>query len=178
MTDVGTIGATDFREVLAVDSIPPEGWRGVIEAPQDALAAIAMRIGAPKLLHLRGEFEVTPVARAVRLSGVVDAALERVCVASLETIDEVVHEPFEITFSGETEDGDIVELDLTEDAPEPLEDGRIDLAETLVQQLVLAMAPYPRKAGAASLADEYGGSEPASPFEILKTAIAGAGEQG
>lgn len=178
MTKAVTTEATDFHEDLAAHSILPEGWRGVIEAPQGALVEIAARIGAPRLLHLRGEFEAFPAAGAIRISGVVDAALERVCVASLEIVDEVVREPFEITFAEEAEDADAAELDLAEDAPEPLRDGRINLAETLIQQLVLAMAPYPRKPGAAALADEFGAAEIASPFEILKTAIAGEGKQG
>lgn len=178
MTEAAPPGAAEFHDELAVRSIPPEGWRGVIEAPQGALATIAARIGAPRLLHLRGELEARPAAGAIRLSGIVDAALERVCVASLEMVDEAICEPFEITFMEEADNADAAELDIAEDAPEPLEDGRIDLAETLIQQLILAMAPYPRKPGAASLADNFGGAETGSPFEILKTAIAGEGEQG
>lgn len=177
MTSADKSQGADFRMVVPIDSIPPEGWRGTIEAPAAALAQIAARIHAPKLIRLRSEVELRPVASGFRLSGVLDAALVRECVVSLEAVDEIINETFEITFSKSADAETVIDLDPDADAPEPLEESLLDLAEILVQQLVLAMDPYPRKPGATSLADSFGGAERTSPFEILKSTIAGTDEQ-
>ncbi len=167
-----------FRELLRIDSIPPEGWRGIVEAPPAARAVIARRLDVPEVVRLRGDFELHRIAVGVRLSGVLDAALVRQCVVSLEPVGEAVREAFAITFSGGAGAGGAVVLDPDAEEPEPLAGDSLDLADILIQQLSLAMDPYPRKPGAVPPAGEYGEAGPASPFEALKSKIAGGGERG
>lgn len=167
-----------FRELVRVESVPPEGWRGTIEAPPEALAGVARRLRVPKVIRLRGAFELYPMTRGLRLSGVLDAALVRECVASLEPVDEVIHEAFAITFSGDAWAGGAVDLDPEAEEPEPLTGDTLDLADILIQQLSLAMVPYPRKPGGAAPHGDFGEARPASPFDVLKSKIAGGGEQG
>lgn len=167
-----------FRELVRVDSIPPEAWRGTIEAPPGALAGIARRLGIPEVIRLRGTFELYPMAQGLRLSGFLDAALVRECVASLQAVDEVIHETFTITFSGDAGTRRAIDLDPEAEEPEPLTGDALDLADILIQQLSLAMAPYPRKPGAPAPGGDPGEAGPASPFDALKSKIAGTGEQG
>lgn len=167
-----------FSEFVRVDSIPPEGWRATIEAPPGALAGIARRLGIPEVVRLRGTFALYPMARGLRLAGLLDAALVRECVASLEPVDEIIHEPFTITFSGDAGAGGAIDLDPEAEEPEPLSGDALDLADILIQQLSLAMAPYPRKPGTGAPGGDPGEAGPASPFGVLKSKIAGGGEQG
>ena len=57
------------------------------------------------------------------------------------------------------------------DAPEYHGGDMLDLGEMLVQQLSLAMAAFPRKEGAESLAEAYAPPENTSPFAALKGAF-------
>jgi hypothetical protein len=50
------------------------------------------------------------------------------------------------------------------DAPDVHEGALIDVGELLVQQLSLAMDPFPRKAGAPSLVDQFGAQHEESPL--------------
>ena len=167
-----------FQQILRLDEIPPNGWRGVVEAPANALSDIAERIDAPEVIRLRSEIELHKTARGLSVSGTLDAALVRECVASLEPFEEAINEPFELQFTRSAEPDAHGEAEIDPDAPEPLTGDSIDLADLLIQQLSLAMAPFPRKPGAASLAEKFAPPQSISPFEALKSKIAEDGEQG
>lgn len=179
-----TSNISAFSEIIPLDAVIPDGWRGEVEAGPAARESVAQRLSVPEVLHLRGSFELSPVSNGVRVAGRIDAALSRQCVVSLETMTETVDEHFEITFlksadaREEIDAGGAVEIDPDEDAPEPLAGESLDLAEILIQQLSLAMVPYPRKPGARL--PEAARDEPlrASPFAVLKDKIARGGEQG
>lgn len=55
-----------------------------------------------------------------------------------------------------------------EEAPEEIDSPRYDLCVPLLEELVLAIDPYPRKEGAAFAAPEDAASAPESPFAALK----------
>ena len=167
-----------FQQIHRLDEIPPNGWRGIVEAPKSALAEIARRIDAPEVIRLRGEIELHKTAQGLSVSGTLDSALVRECVASLEPFEETIKEPFELQFAHSAEPEGHGETEIDPDAPEPLTGDSIDLADLLIQQLSLAMAPFPRKPGAASLAEKFAPPQSISPFEALKSKIAEDGEQG
>ncbi len=82
---------------------------------------------------------------------------------TLESFDALILETFRVLFiraGTETED-----LDPEADDEIPYEDDVIDLGEASVEQLALALDPYPRKPGAELPADVSGG--PLSPFAAL-----------
>jgi len=125
-----------------------------------------------------------PIQAGATISGSIQASLVRECVASLEEMDEKVTFDFEITFDRTAPDvSDLSEEALADlglekslellEGPEPLEGDLIDIGELMVQQLSLAMDPFPRKEGAQSLSELYGTVEETSPFAILKRAITG-----
>lgn len=157
------------RDVVVVDSIPPQGLDIEIEAGPLERAAIATRLAVPNVIRLKGAFALALTARGVDVDATMDAAVTRECVASLEPFEEPIFETFRLSFVREGAPPAEVEID--EETPEPLEGDAIDLGEILIQQLSLAMDPYPRKPGARSLATEYAPEAKVSPFAGLKAAL-------
>ncbi|HXI87938.1 MAG TPA: hypothetical protein VNH64_10800, partial [Parvularculaceae bacterium] len=94
-----------FLEV-AVDELPSQGARFHLNANGDAQRSIAERLEVPAVKRLSGEFHLTPTRDGVRLVGMLDATLVRQCVMSLEPLEEVVAETFEIEFSRGADDAD------------------------------------------------------------------------
>lgn len=159
---------TAFSKVISLDDMPLPGFDWRIEADEAARKAIAERLQIPEVTRLAGELHVMRNSDGIDLSGRLGATLQRLCVASLEPMEETVSEAFEIRFSTDAEPGGDIDVD----APEPFPEEGLDLAEILVQQLALAMAPYPHKEGVRPLAEDYGGSGHVSPFDALKGAFA------
>lgn len=154
------------HEIILIENITPQGAHVELEADVGTREAIANRLGVPGVVALKGAFEVSKSAGGVEVEGTIDAIVRRECVASLEIFDEKVRETFEIRFARGGSGGAEIEID--EETPEPLEGDTIDLGEILIQQLSLALDPYPRKPGAASLADAYAPEAKISPFSDLK----------
>ena len=69
-----------------------------------------------------------------------------------------------------------VEVSIDDDAPDPIEDGRIDLGQYAIEQLALTLDPFPRKPGAEFVQPP----EPVeiSPFAVLKAFKAPDDSQG
>lgn len=157
------------HEIVAIENIPPQGLHVEIEAGPAERAAIAERLGVPGVVRLRGVFDVAKSVAGIDVEATIDAAVTRECVASLEPFDEIIAESFSLTFSrGAAASG---EIEIDEGTPEPLEGETLDLGEILIQQLSLAMDPYPRKPGAGSLAQAYAPADRVSPFADLKTKL-------
>ena len=86
---------------------------------------------------------------------------------SLEPLPVQVDERFSVDLVEAAEpETDEIEVSLDDNAPDVIEDGRIDLGQYAVEQLALALDPFPRKPGAEFVQPE----EPAeiSPFAVLK----------
>ena len=141
-----------------------------MKRPRQPFLSIARRLEIPAVRRLAGEISMKPTAAGVSLNGELDALFSRVCVRSLEPMDEAIRETFAIDFARDGAEAGGAE-DLDHEAPEPLEGETLDIAEILVQQAALAMDPYPRRDDA-----EIDGpaADPAdvSPFAVLKGAIA------
>ena len=67
---------------------------------------------------------------------------------------------------GEEDEGEI-DLELDDDSPDQIEDGRLDLGQYAVEQLALSLDPFPRKPGAVFEQPKEPGE--ISPFAVLKT---------
>ena len=167
MTDNGAV--PELSKEVELSSLGAGGKLFPLQADDEACARIAKRLGIPRVKSLAGEIRLSATKKDIKATGVVRAELVRECVASLEEMDEAVDEAFELEF-------------LREEDPEQLQDGReewelpevhegeiFDVGELLVQQLSLAMDPFPRKEGARSLAEDYGVEAESSPFAVLKS---------
>lgn len=161
-----------FALPVTLSAVPAQGQTFDLAAEPAALAAIAERLAIPAAERLSGRIFIAPEPGGFRLSGRVSATLSRVCVVTLAPLAEVVDEPFDLRFASAGAADDAVDLTLDEDSPEPLDGDSLDIAEILVQQLALAMSPYPRRPDASFEAAEFGESLEKSPFAVLKGAIA------
>ena len=138
---------------VVVADLEEDGLRTTIEAGEAERNEIARVVGLRDLPKLSAEFELTPLGHdEVRLVGQVTAVVGQTCVVTLDRVENTVSEPVNLVFapagpiaeSPEQDEGD----EPAEDPPEPIVNGRIDLAKLAVEFLILGIDPYPRKAGA------------------------------
>jgi len=95
----------------------------------------------------------------IHLQGTLRAKVAQECVITLEPVEADIEEAFEAFYSEAPRDDENVESDMTlEDElwPEPVVEGRIDVGEAVIQQLGVALDPYPKKANAELHKSEFG----------------------
>lgn len=139
-------------------------------APDEAVRAkIAKALDLASLDAFVADLTVKPADNAgYRITGRVRASAVQTCGITLEPMPVEIDERFSVDLAEAVEtpeDGEI-EVSLDEDAPDLIEDGRIDLGQYAVEQLALQLDPFPRKPGAEFVQPE----EPVeiSPFAVLK----------
>jgi uncharacterized metal-binding protein YceD (DUF177 family) len=146
-----------WRVPVAVAQIPETGLHRDIEADQAVRDAVADVGGLREVLSAQAAFDVTPQSGGrFHVAGHVRARIGQICVVTLEEIENDIDEPVDLIFAPPEqipqmaalvdeaeEDGEDVP-----DPPEPIENGMIDLGRVATDALLLAVDPYPRKAGA------------------------------
>lgn len=162
--------APEFSVEIDLNALGRSGKQYRPAASAEECAKVAARLAVIAVQSLEGEVRLTATKSEIHAAGVVRAKLIRECVASLEPMEEIVDEDFNIDFirqaPAEIEENGLDGEDLA--GPELHEGDIFDVGELLVQQLSLAMAAFPRKSGATSLAEEYGRSGADSPFAELQ----------
>lgn len=161
---------------IDVASVPEDGAQWRLIADDLARAAVAERLQIVAVEALYATFDITPlIGGGLRAKGAIDAGLKRICVVTDEPFTEQVAETFILRI---LDDEAALSDDPHPDDPdmEVAEDGRIDLSEVAIQQLSVAMAPYPRGPEAdrqmAEMESTLGQSDaesgaPTSPFSAL-----------
>ena len=147
-------GEISWTVAVAVSDVQDARLRVAIEANEAERAEIARVAGLRELQRLAAEFELTALGGGeVRAEGRVCAVVGQTCVVTLEPVENAIEEPVNLLFtpSAAITESTIDEQhdSLAEDPPEPIIDGKIDLAKTAVEFLILGIDPYPRKPGAA-----------------------------
>lgn len=160
-----------FSRIVEIASLDPDGADYVIEPNEAEREAIAGRLDIPALKELRGAFKLTPIRGRVNVLLLIEAEAVRSCVVSLEPMAETIREYVEMQFSRAFEETESDEAQEDGIFREPLIDDQIDLGELLTQHLSLSLAPYPRREGAKSLAENFRDATSASPFSVLKGLI-------
>jgi uncharacterized metal-binding protein YceD (DUF177 family) len=142
------------------------GGEQVVEATAAEREAIAARLHIPGVLALRCRFDFARAGAGGTLAahGLLQARVVQECVVSLEPFEADVTEAFSVRF---------VPPGLESGDDDPLSDdelvyqgGVIDLGEAAVEQLALALDPFPRRPGAA-LPEAEPEQEAANPFAVL-----------
>ena len=160
------ITTPEYSFEISLDDLGKTPKRYRLSANESELKNIARRLETPSIEKLDGDMEVRATKTVIYVEGSLSASLIRECVASLELMDEQVAETFELEFSRVTPADEVDAFDL--EAPEVIEGDMLDLGELLVQQLSLAMDPFPRKPDTPSLAEAYAPPENVSPFAELQ----------
>lgn len=153
-----------------------------IEADADERARLARRFGLQAIDRLVADARLRRVraGRVLEVTGSLAADVVQVCVVTLEAFPARVTEAFRSLYDLDSRAATMAapaadELDLdpeSDDAVEPLVDGRVDVGELVAQHLSLALEPYPRAPGVAfaGFDDEEPVEDGApTPFQILDT---------
>ncbi|NBB51643.1 DUF177 domain-containing protein [Rhizobium sp. CRIBSB] len=155
-----------FSEIIRLNQIG-SGLTRRLEPDAASRQRIAADVDLQALESFIAEITVAPTDSGWRLSGWVRADAVQTCGLSLEPVPARVDTTFRIGLAEprEVQDNEII-IDLDDDAPDLVEDGKIDLGQYAVEQLVLALDPFPRKPGAEFVPPEP--TEERSPFAVLK----------
>ncbi|MEG1453147.1 YceD family protein [Brevundimonas sp.] len=124
---------------------------------------IAKALNLASLDSLTVDMTVVPTVSGFRMDGRVRAEAVQACGLSLEPMPVTVDRDFTVNFVHEAEpqnneDGEI-DIELDDNFPDVIEDGKIDLGQHAVEQLSLSLDPFPRKEGAVFV-------QPPEPVEI------------
>jgi hypothetical protein len=167
----------EFSRPIAADQIGPQETERDIVANAVERARLAERFGLLSLDRLAAKLYLRRSRSGlIQVRGRFEADVVQACVVTLEPVRAQLNESFTVAFGAGTSSGQgavVIALD-DEDPPEELIDGRIDLGETVAQQLAIALDPYPRATHAGetfAAADEARPSEapePNGPFAVLK----------
>ncbi len=143
-----------------------------LSAGETDRARAARGLDVEAIESLGADLRIEPWLDGIEVSGAVRAGVIRTCGVSLEAFEEIVDEPILLRFVPEGSpnappppDGD-VELDLeADDPPDCVVGDVIDLTSCLVEQLALALSPFPRKPGVEFKPPVM--SQSLSPFAVL-----------
>ena len=143
-----------------------------LEADAAVRERIAKALGLEALSSLQAKLKASPWLDGVQVDGRWTATVGQICGITLEPFESELQGEIHLRALpagsqalGEREDHE-VDLDPeADDPPEVLDSVQIDLGAYVVEDLSLAIDPFPRKPGAAFEAPESNG-EP-SPFAVL-----------
>lgn len=155
-----------FSEPVRINEIGA-GLERRLVPDEAAQKRIIKALDLASLGAFEADVKIAPAHVGWTLSGRVRATLEQVCGITLEPLPVEIDTRFSVDLVEAAEpEIDEIEVSLDDNSPDVIEDGRIDLGQYAVEQLALALDPFPRKPGAAFVQPE----EPAeiSPFAVLK----------
>ncbi|MDT7951451.1 MAG: DUF177 domain-containing protein [Acetobacteraceae bacterium] len=148
----------EMERLVAMDRIGTAGLEMTVQAEPGELAAIAARLLIPRVSRLRCAFRLKRLeASIIEAAGQLEADVTQTCVVTLEDFDQPLGEQFVVRFVPEGTESDDDDPDAPDEIGYPA--GAIDLGEAAVQQLALALPPYPRKPGLPETQE----SEPETP---------------
>lgn len=175
----------EFSLMVAAADVPPAGTELRFEADAAARERLARRYDIPELARLSGTARIRPYRKeGLTLECRFEATLVQTCVVTLDPVTQTVDEEFvqrylpehligPVTAPSESDREVMVDLD-AEDAPEPMNAGKIDVGEAVAERLALAIDPYPRKPEARfeapSPSEEAGDASESkpNPFAVLE----------
>ncbi|QIQ87006.1 YceD family protein [Erythrobacter sp.] len=150
----------------------------VIEADAAEREALARRFGLGGIDSLRAEVTLEERAKAIRASGVLNAAVQQVCAISNENFPVTISESFDLSFVPETArpagEEDAVEIELEREELDEIEyaGDAFDLGEAVAQTLGLAIDPYAEGPGAEAARAAAGLTDEDTPSGPLAEALA------
>lgn len=162
-----------LARTLRADRIGYEPESVVLTANSADRTALIERFDLVDLPALTADLVVRKRAETgwISVTGYVRATVVQTCVITLEpvkaTLTTAMEELFQIGAEPDTAE---IDIDPLADAPEPLEDGVLDLAELVAQAFGLSLDPYPRSSDALMPEAVDGTTDPAveaSPFAKL-----------
>lgn len=178
MTEPDSERPPELVRYLKLSEIADAGAERSIEANPPELKAIAARLGLPSMQALSADLSVgwADGRGLLRVTGMIQADVTYECVVTLEPfgahLEVAVDEAFDPAAPADRDEVELADLDQA-DAPEPLRGNRLDLGETVVQCLSLALDPHPRRPGVGVGQARFGdtdtrGEDRPNPFAVLE----------
>ena len=168
---------SEFSNILLAEALGEAAKFVRLEANAVERAALAGRFELVSIESLVGDLIIERIkgSELIRVRGRMSAEIQQFCVISGETVSGNLVESVDERFGPSDETGIEIEIAFDEEnPPEPIMDGKIDLAEIIAQYLGVAIDPYPRAPGAKIL-QEYQDEEEKiletrkNPFGVLSS---------
>lgn len=176
MTSQTKAPASELEWTHGVHDIPDRGITEYREASPADLARVARALELTGCSQLTAHYTIQPqLDGRYRAHGSFRAAVCQACVVTLEPIDSIIEEGFDVTFwppeQMPTAEGGRIALDDAPD-PEPIVAGQIAVGRVVFECLAAAIDPFPRAPGAvleqhASAPPGSDASKPEGPFAVL-----------
>ena len=123
-----------------------------VEADAEEREALARHLGLVSLERLEAALLISPEGGMIGVRGTLHAELTQSCVVTLEPVKSRIDASIQRLFGPNDRDGagdEDVELTLeSDDSPDPIIDGVIDVGHAVAEQLALEIDPFPRAPGA------------------------------
>lgn len=130
--------------------------------------AVAKWLDLPSVDRLLAEVTLAPAHVGWLLTGRVAAEVVQSCGLTLQPLPAAIDQRFSVRLVEQGEvDGGEIEVTLDDDGADVIENGQIDLGQHVVEQLSLALDPFPRAPGAEFVQPEE--TAEISPFAVLKS---------
>lgn len=166
----------EFSRIVSPDRLGGGPVSESLEASDAERDAVARRLGILSVDRLAAQATIKSVGgRLFRVQGRWEAELQQACVVTLEPVAQSLSGDFEASFEPDDgraryDEGDVLIDPEAADPAEILPEDGIDLGELVVQELSVALDPYPRAPG-AEVPAEYQPpevEEDEGPFAALK----------
>jgi uncharacterized metal-binding protein YceD (DUF177 family) len=157
-----------YSETVRINQIGA-GLNRKLEPDADTCKRIARALDLQGLDDFVVDFDVkpTPSTSEWTLKGRITAHAVQSCGLTLEPLPVDVDRRFSIQLvQAKPQETEEIEVTLDEEDADVIEDGKIDLGQYAVEQLLLSLDPFPRKPGAEFVQPEEPGE--ISPFAALK----------
>jgi uncharacterized metal-binding protein YceD (DUF177 family) len=145
----------EFSRLFRLRHMPATGGHAFsLEATPAECRAVARRLELLSLAALvfQGRIEKGPRDGVLIVRGTIEADATQRCVVTLEPVPARLEVPIERYFVlGADETGDEIIVSPDDEEPEPLNGELLDLGEIAVEELSLALDPYPHAADAPAV---------------------------
>ena len=153
------------RRVQVVDLEPGQREFMTFEASPEECTAIAARLNLLSLSAFSAELYVLrELSGDVSIFGDLSADVEQACVVTLEPVKDSVEASVMQRYTERTDDEEAED----EDPVEAIIEDEIEVGEVLVQNLSLALNPYPRAPDVTFAAVDDSEGKPSGPFAVLE----------
>lgn len=153
------------RRVQVIDLEPGQREFMTFEASPEECRAIAARLNLLSLSAFSAELYVLrELSGDVSIFGDLSADVEQACVVTLEPVKDSVEASVMQRYTERTDDEEAED----EDPVEAIIEDEIEVGEVLVQNLSLALNPYPRAPDVTFEAVDDSEGKPSGPFAVLE----------
>ena len=133
----------EFSRPLQVDRVPALGCHERLAADEKECAALAKRLGLPKIHAVGGLLQIVPWrGGGLKVTGTLKARVDQLSVVSLEIFTSDLAFEIERYYLSPRASNPTAE-----EEADIIENGIVDLGEILAETMALELDPYPRQEG-------------------------------